>query len=236
MQKSLKENYAVSTAEHHGPLGHPFFFQSTILRGLIQNETIVNFCTSHVSLGNSSYPRGFVFHGDGNRAPDNYLHLPLFPARERMTAVFEHPSFKTENIHRLTSRLSDYRKNNYITEVMYEKIQYFLEKYLLNEQVLHCKNYSEQITLLNTIFWRDLFPESPEYVALDAEDVLCDLLLLHLEKNTTISDLITNIELQPVIEKYFDTISCCFNLTEKTGTYLFWHQDKQGVRRSLWRK
>lgn len=55
---ALSRNYAVSTAEHHGPMGHPFFFQSTLLRAITQSERLViNFATSHVSLGNSSYPR-----------------------------------------------------------------------------------------------------------------------------------------------------------------------------------
>lgn len=55
---SLDNNYCVSTADHHGPIGHPFWFQSGILRGLVRpGEAIVNLCTSHVSLGNSSYPR-----------------------------------------------------------------------------------------------------------------------------------------------------------------------------------
>lgn len=62
--RSLTKNYCISTADHHGPLGHPFFFQSAILRGLVRpDEPIVNLCTSHVSLGNSSYPRGLVVHG-----------------------------------------------------------------------------------------------------------------------------------------------------------------------------
>jgi len=87
--KSLGKNYAVSTAEHHGPMGHPFFWQSTILRGLVNpDEAIINLCTSHVSLGNSSYPRGLVFHGDGENAPEKYLHLPFFSADKRMSPVF----------------------------------------------------------------------------------------------------------------------------------------------------
>lgn len=49
--KSLEENYSASTADHHGPIGHPFWYQSAILRGLSSPENaIVNFCTSHVSL------------------------------------------------------------------------------------------------------------------------------------------------------------------------------------------
>ena len=30
--ESLLSNYCISTADHHGPIGHPFFFQSAILR------------------------------------------------------------------------------------------------------------------------------------------------------------------------------------------------------------
>ena len=76
---SLEENYVVSTAEHHGPMGHPFFWQSAILRGLVNpGQAIINLCTSHVSLNNSSYPRGLVFHGDGANAPHSYLHIPFF--------------------------------------------------------------------------------------------------------------------------------------------------------------
>ncbi len=55
---ALLRNYAVSTAEHHGPMGHPFFFQSALLRAITQPDLpVINFATSHVSLGNSSYPR-----------------------------------------------------------------------------------------------------------------------------------------------------------------------------------
>ncbi len=76
---ALSRNYAVSTAEHHGPMGHPFFFQSALLRAVSQPELpVINFATSHVSLGNSSYPRGLVFHGDGEKTPIEYLHLPFF--------------------------------------------------------------------------------------------------------------------------------------------------------------
>lgn len=76
---TLKQNYAVSTAEHHGPMGHPFFFQSALLRAIARPDLpVINFATSHVSLGNSSYPRGLIFHGDGIKAPQEYLHLPFF--------------------------------------------------------------------------------------------------------------------------------------------------------------
>lgn len=51
LEKTLQENYSISTADHHGPIGHPFWFQSGIIRGLVRpTEAIINLCTSHVSL------------------------------------------------------------------------------------------------------------------------------------------------------------------------------------------
>jgi len=74
-----------------------------------QDNPIINFCTSHVSLGNSSYPRGIIFHGDGATTSESYLTLPFFAAKERMCPVYNHPPIQEENIIRYTlPRLMDY--------------------------------------------------------------------------------------------------------------------------------
>lgn len=136
--ESLRENYAVSTAEHHGPLGHPFFFQSAILRGLVNpDEAIVNLCTSHVSLGNSSYPRGIVFHGDGVHAPAEYLHIPFFPASKRMSPVFGLRSYTGESLRKCAyPKIHTYRDDGIITKETCNTIGDFLENIALDGTVL----------------------------------------------------------------------------------------------------
>ena len=236
--ESLRENYAVSTAEHHGPLGHPFFFQSAILRGLVNpDEAIVNLCTSHVSLGNSSYPRGIVFHGDGVHAPAEYLHIPFFPASKRMSPVFGLRSYTGESLRKCAyPKIHTYRDDGIITKETCNTIGDFLENIALDGTVLRAWSYSEQITLLNHRWWWEMFPESPEYVPLDAEDIVRGILIKHIEKNTVMAQLVTDEKIQPIIEEYFDGISCCFERKNKKWTYLFWYLDSDNNRHALWRE
>lgn len=236
--KTLQSNYAVSTAEHHGPMGHPFFFQSALLRALAQPELpVVNFATSHVSLGNSSYPRGLIFHGDWEKSPIEYLHLPFFWSKTRMSPVYQFPSYTRWDIDRnCIERLKAYRRDNYITESLYNKIYDFIQEHVLNSSILALSTYSEQITILNNSWWKKLFPHLPEYISLDAEDMVVQLLLKHLQEDTIFTRILTDVSLQPIIEDQFDGISCCFSLKEKRWTYLFWYLDENHHRHALWRE
>lgn len=218
VRESLSENYSVSTAEHHGPMGHPFFFQSAVLRGVVNPQNaIVNLCTSHVSLGNSSYPRGMIFHGDGKITSKEYLTLPFFPASKRMFPVFSLTSYTKEDIQKYTfKKLTSYFLDTLITEERYTKIIDFLHLYVLHEDVLRQKTYSAQITLLNNLTWSEIFPDFPPFIPLDSEKVVVDILCEHLQKRTILSELMCNIDLQPKIEEYFDGISCCFDQKNQT--------------------
>ncbi len=236
--KSLSENYAVSTAEHHGPMGHPFFWQSTILRGIVNpDEAIINFCTSHVSLGNSSYPRGLVFHGNRSSVPSSYLHLPFFSASKRMSPVFGLWGYTAEDIrHHSFPRIDSYLRDNIITEEKYTQIKLFLNNFVLRNDILWEKSYSSQITRLNNTWWSHMFPDLPDFIPLDAEELISQILINHLERNTEIAKFMTNPLIQPFIEEYFDGISCCFDQESKRWTYLFWYLDEENNRHALWRE
>jgi len=60
-----------------------------------------------------------------------------------------------------------------------------------------------------------MFPDLPEFIPLDAEALILEILIDHLERNTTITELLTNSKIQPLIEQYFDGISCCFEQKNK---------------------
>lgn len=232
---SLQSNYCVSTADHHGPIGHPFFFQSAILRGLTRpKEAIVNLCTSHVSLGNSSYPRGFVLHDKKN---DSYFWLPFFSAKQRMSPVFNHPGFREENVEKCIQMIANATKKWLLDKESSEKLFIWFKKNTLWTKIIAQKTYSEQITLLNGALWNDIFWDTmPPLVTLDWEKIVCSILLEHLKKDSSIlKNIVTKLSWQTDVEKYFDTISCCFNLKERTWTYLFWHINTLGERTALWR-
>ncbi len=119
---------------------------------------------------------------------------------------------------------------------MYQKIQSFIAQYVLNPSVLACHTYSEQITRLNYLWWHDLFSDFPKYISLDSENIVVEILQKHLRTNTVIARMITDQALQPSIEHSFDGISCCFNLSNRSGTYLFWYLDEYHKRHALWRE
>ena len=261
--EGLQKNYAISTAEHHGPMWHPFFFQSALLRAITRPyQPVINFATSHVSLGNSSYPRGLVFHAQNNKeerrnnkagidCSDNkqnelnqlnalnstYLRLPFFGSKLRMCPVFRLPAYTREDIeNHCLWRLKFYLREWSVTEEIYQKILSFICDQVLDPKILAYSSYSEQITALNQSWWKELFSESPAYIPLDAEEMVIALLEKHLQEETIIGRMITDVSLQSIIEEQFDGISCCFNRAKKRGTYLFWYLDEEHKRHTLWRK
>src|SRR3989344_6904690 len=62
----LRKKYFVCTADHHGPIVHPTFFNPAILNSyFLKKEGIGHYTilsSSTVSLNNHSFPRGFFFH------------------------------------------------------------------------------------------------------------------------------------------------------------------------------
>jgi hypothetical protein len=231
----LENNFCVSTAGHHWPIGHPFFFHATILRSMSTKAPIINLNISQISLWNSSYPRWLVFHG--NKRWESYLHIPFLGGKNRMSPVYGTPWFTIKDIEQnALSRISQYRKNQLINDAEYITLHTFLEKNLLNNKLLLGRKYSEQITLLNYIWWSELFKNELESVfELDVEEIVSSIIQKLLFLKNPISEILCSINIQTSIEKKFNNVDCCFSLENHSGTYLFWHLDKKWKRWGMWR-
>lgn len=154
-----------------------------------------------------------------------------------MCPVFQFPPYSREDIEtHCIKRLQQYRKDSFVSEEMHEKVLHFIIHHLLDETILTLPTYSEQITRLNHIWWGEIFPEMPPYISLDAEDMVVELLHGHLHTSTIMVQMITENALQLQIEQYFNGISCCFDLENHSGTYLFWYLDEHNSRHALWRE
>lgn len=231
----LENNFCVSTAGHHWPIGHPFFFHATILRSISENAPIINLNISQVSLWNSSYPRGLVFHG--SKRWESYLHIPFFGANNRMSPVYGTAWFTIKDIEQnALNRVSQYKKDQLINDTEYANISTFLGKNLLDNKLLLGRKYSEQVTLLNYIWWNELFSNELQSVfELDVEDIISSIIQKLLFWMNPVSEILCNIDIQTFIEKKFNNIDCCFSLENHSGTYLFWHLDKKWKRWEMWR-
>jgi|GEM_PF-1141809 len=154
-----------------------------------------------------------------------------------MSPVFEFPSYTIDSIKKHTfPRLTSFFHQHFITEASYLAIMQFLEKIILHDDIVIEKNYSKQLTRINHLWWSELFPDLPDFIPLDAESIVSEILIAHLHENTILTQMMTHANIQPYIEQYFNGISCCFDLVDHTGTYLFWYLDENNNRHALWRE
>ena len=120
----MQTHYSVSTAEHHGPLTHPFFVHSNLLtigQGL-KNTVIL--AVGNVSMNNSSYPRGLIFH-----SADGVEHrLPLFPALNRQAPVFGHRPFGRDDLNRLQNNLKHKVSLSLLSPGLAKKVAELIER------------------------------------------------------------------------------------------------------------
>lgn len=111
-----------------------------------------------------------------------------------MCPVFALPAYTRKDIEdHCISHLRQYRRDESISEQMYDTIFEFIQKHVLSTSVLAVSNYSEQITRLNHEWWKELFPEMPPYLSLDAEDITVALLIKHLQDETSFARIMTEI-------------------------------------------
>jgi len=75
------------------------------------------------------------------------------------------------------SRISQYKRDQLISDTEYASIYTFLEKNVLNNKPLLERKYSEQITLLNYTWWNELFNRELQSVfELDIEDIISSII------------------------------------------------------------
>ena len=232
----LQDEYMVSTAEHHGPLTHPFFVHSNLLAAAKPRKNIIILAVGNVSLNNSSYPRGLVFHsGDGRQH-----HLPFFPWRERMASVFGQRAFNQTDLNRLDGLISDKVRSGELTEVRAAGVRRFIDKVYGQDEILRLPDYNHQVVKTNDRLWQEFFSRSgftpPRLVTLQLEDVVLGLLKRHhIFSKTEIHELIFNHDIHRLLEQYADGLPGNFSRAEQKGTFLFWHlPPKSGSRQQLW--
>ncbi|KKT19546.1 MAG: hypothetical protein UW03_C0016G0003 [Candidatus Peregrinibacteria bacterium GW2011_GWA2_43_8] len=162
--EQLRKYYYVSTADHHGPICHPFFLSSNLIAAApsyfekedpVLNNVIVLAC-GNVSLDNSSYPRGLLFNtfNDGKLE----LHkLPFFPASTRQCPVYRYPAYKKDDIDRVKNTLAGKVKDKHLAENQAAKVTHILDEIYLKPEALDSEYFSEQVTKTNYELWKKFF-------------------------------------------------------------------------------
>jgi hypothetical protein len=238
----LQQNYLVSTDDHHGPICHPFFLNANLITAATQAdsnlENIIVLSCANVSLNNSSFPRGLLFHSDIGDTSE--LHrLSFFPAKDNPCSVYGLRGYTQKDLNRVKSFLGDKVLCGEVRPEIASKITQIIDRVYNLPSILESKNYSEQITKTNFLLWQEFFApykQIPNLVYIDQETITNDLLIhYHLSQDTIINKIILNTEYHDLLIKYFEGIIGAFISKDNIGTFLFWGLPRgKKYRQRLW--
>ncbi|MFA6992598.1 MAG: hypothetical protein WC269_04990 [Candidatus Gracilibacteria bacterium] len=249
VKDQLEKLPLVSTADHHGPLNHPFFVNSNIITTLPYFETadrdikyLVNFSFSSISSNNSSFPRGILFHG-GEYGIGELIRIPVLPDKLKMSVVYKLRAFNKEDMNKAISEIDKNTRVGRILNGRGEKVKKFLKTFFANEEVLEAKDLCTQITKINFDMWPHLFhPEKtskeeisvkrkskkiPDLIYLEIETIVKELLIKHHLFNieSLIHRMLFHKDSQRLVHRYFDKMPGAFSIQDGWGTYMFWAVD-----------
>ena len=196
----------VSTIDHHGIWGHPFFVNSALIYSLHfkPGELSITFSTESVSLNNtSSWSGSILWHGENLKT----RRASFFTDRQKHLPVFSAPAITEANITRFKNRTSG-QLNNLLGAL----------------NILPAQNFSAQACLMSQNLWQAVFPSAPALVYVPLET----LVMKYLEKvfgdpGHLLSRLILTGEGRALWQKFFGD----------EHTFMFWGIDAKGRRQVL---
>ncbi len=246
VRKQLSSYPLVSTADHHGPITHSFFVNSNIVGALpiIANgseiEYLIDFSFASVSMNNSSYPRGILFHS-GDEQEDQVQKLSIIPDKFKMSVVQAMPAFTPDMV---LAAKNELKKKNGLNkqsdQIMQIKIESFLESIFEDKNVLNQPDFASQVTLINFNLWRQFFKTEvqkiPDLIYLEIETVVSEVLIkCHFNNpESMLYKLIFDKKYRQLLQKHFNNIPGAFSVEKDWGSFLFWAIDEKMHRVRLW--
>lgn len=237
--KQLRTHYFASTADHLGPLTHPFFLSSNLAVAASFCDApdfshVIVLANGNVSLGNSSFPRGLLYHGQNGA-----LHRVAFSsAAERLRPVLSAPAFSQKDLERIFGEIGGKVQNGTLTKEEGGRLCSFIHGIYGSSGVLKAKTYSTQITKSNRLLWRNLVPGGmPGLVYLELEGLVSSLLIdHHLSRTTAISKILFDKKTRDAADRLFKNVTGSFSDQDGKGTYLFWALPETGKYRVALRR
>ena len=230
--RELKQQSFVTTADHHGPLIHPFFVNDKLIQSAVNRKqnlhNLLVFAFGNISLNNSSFPRGLILHNQ-NLAEERIRFKSL---KYRQSPVWALPSYDACDLERARHDLLQFK--NQIPA--WGTLQSLFEEIYASPEMLALQTFGEQITQTNFKLWKKIpGEENTNLIYLQIEDVVNSLLRAHhFGKDTILHRILFDTQTQRIFEKHFDGISGAFSRDAARGTFLFWGVHN-GKRESLLR-
>lgn len=243
----LDRYYTVSTADHHGPICHPFFLNSNLVAAapyfdaidpLLQNVIVLP--CGNVSLNNSSFPRGVLFTALGSDGKAKQQKLSFLPSNSHAYTIYGFRPYQKLEVEKMYKLLRERVSNGEVSKIIGERVRDIINEIYDQPDVLAMESFSDQMTTTDVLFWKKLFGShadtAPNLVYLEQETLVVELLYqYHLDQDTEISRILFNDAVSAIAIKHLDGRQGAFSLKEKTGTFFFWALTEDGRRVQLWK-
>ena len=226
LKEELSSSYRVGTADHHGPIGHPFFFHNAIIEHILNPErTLIILPCAGVSLGNSSFPRGLLLHDNTGAL----VRIPFFTSGERNEPVYG----KRLSVERMKDIATTHIKKIRITDIQKEKLINVIDQIL--SKIENESLYEEIITHINKELWSQIVGESYPYIAIDQESIVVEYIRNPKSHNTDFVEILQDtVKIQQYINAYEKVIGA-WDTAQHKGSHLFWFRGDK-TRIPLWYK
>jgi hypothetical protein len=216
IQEDVLNHYYALTADHHGPLTHPFFLSSALLAAAANRgqKNLLVLSTGSISLNNSSHPRGLLYHSQ-----NKLVKLNLVSAKHHMQSVYSTPAFGERELTGLDKEINNLPERRGLGQ---------LRQILHAPAILEQKRFGNQISLLNRQLGNIFFSGQtlPQLAYIELELVAADLILHHhLNSATLIHQIIFEEEYRNKFHQNFRGIPGSFD--KDSGTFLFWFLPKE---------
>ncbi len=248
--KQLQKYYFLSTADHHGPICHPFFLNSNLVTAATFAEhpdpilkNVVVLSCSNVSMANSSFPRGLIFTG-ANQGKTKSWQFGFFSnsSEVRGSRVYNFSAYTIEAINKIKQKVAELVRSNETSQNVADRIFGLLENIYAKPEILACQNYSDQITKTNFSLWKKMFhlpeEETSNLLYIELERVVNSLVSTnHLYQNTVINRIMFDPKWRNEFVKNFNGIFGGFDIDKKIGSMFFWAlPQKSKYCQQLWVK
>jgi len=218
----FSENGLVSTIDHHGIFGHPFFLNSNLIFSLKAGvEFLPVLSTSGVSLNNSSWPGCLALTDQG----DNRLaRLSFFSDDQKTRTVFKSDRITPA---RQSDALGKAAGLGFLSAEQKKQLSKLLDNVFRQADFA---NFSDQACFFSHEIWKAVFPSAPRLVYFPLEDLVSGILAeaVCADPEHILHKLFFTPEGWGLAEKYFNGARGAFGGGK--GSFLFWGLDSKARR------
>lgn len=234
---ALEKFFSASTADHHGPLTSPFFVSPNLLLAIAAEEDAVcrqDFVTvlpgANVSLNNSSFPRGLLFHAADSKTGElNMQRLSFLPSNSHAATLYGFRAYTADELKKIYAQIREKKSLGIIGAEIEERLHTVISEIYEAPAVFSQSDFSGQMTAGNFELFRRFFHDDggaakhPDLIYYPQENLTRELLLNnHIGKGTLIDRVLFHEKESALAIKLFDGIHGAFEAASGSGTHFFW--------------